>query len=114
MKKSRDKVVSIGFKLLIPIFICFIIFGGSLAFTIDLLVRSKVQSTSGNMTSHMDDVKKEMDELTGIVQAIERGIIEMGDSAREVSKAAETVLELAKDTCRNIQIMEGTIGSFKV
>jgi hypothetical protein len=38
----------------------------------------------------------------------------MGDSARDVNKAAETVLELAKETHKNIQIMEGTIGSFKV
>ncbi|MHC6203665.1 methyl-accepting chemotaxis protein [Breznakiellaceae bacterium SP9] len=75
---------------------------------------SRVQSTSGDMTGHMSGVKKEMDELTGIVQAIEQGIIGMGDSAHEVNKAAETVLELAKDTHRNIQIMEGTIGSFKV
>jgi methyl-accepting chemotaxis protein len=74
----------------------------------------RVQSTSVDMTSHMDGVKKEMDELTGIVQAIERGITGMGDSAGEVSKAAGIVLELAKDTHRNIQIMEGTIGSFKV
>jgi methyl-accepting chemotaxis protein len=75
---------------------------------------SRVQSTSGEMTSHMGGVKKEMDELTGIVQAIEQGIIGMGDNAQEVNRAAETVLELAKDTHRNIQIMEGTIGSFKV
>jgi methyl-accepting chemotaxis protein len=75
---------------------------------------SRVQSTSADMTNHMDGVKREMDELTGIVQVIEQGITSMGDSAREVNKAAETVLELAKDTHRNIQIMEGTIGSFKV
>ena len=74
----------------------------------------RVQITSTDMTSHMDGVKKEMDELTGIVQAIEQGIIGMGDSAQEVNRAAETVLELAKDTRRNILIMEGTIGSFKV
>jgi methyl-accepting chemotaxis protein len=74
----------------------------------------RVQSTSTDMTSHMDGVRREMNELTGIVQAIERGIIGMGDGAREVNKAAETVLELAKGTHRNIQIMEGTIGSFKV
>ena len=74
----------------------------------------RVHSTSTDMTSHMDGVRREMNELTGIVQAIERGIIGMGDSAREVNRAAETVLELAKDTHRNIQIMEGTIGSFKV
>ena len=52
------------------------------------------------MTSHMDGVRREMNELTGIVQAIERGIIGMGDSAREVNRTAETVLELAKDTHR--------------
>jgi methyl-accepting chemotaxis protein len=74
----------------------------------------RVQATSTDMTSHMEGVKKEMDELTGIVQAIEQDIIGMGDSAQEVNRAAETVLELAKDTRRNIQIMEGTIGSFKV
>jgi methyl-accepting chemotaxis protein len=66
------------------------------------------------MTGHMDGVKREMDELTGIVQTIEQSINGMSDSAREVKKSAETVLELAKDTHRNIQIMEGTIGSFKV
>ncbi|MDR3161593.1 MAG: methyl-accepting chemotaxis protein [Spirochaetaceae bacterium] len=75
---------------------------------------SRVEATSTNMTGHMEDVKKEMDELTGIVQAIQQGIIGMGDNAREVNQAAEAVLELAKDTHRNIQIMEGTIGSFKV
>jgi methyl-accepting chemotaxis protein len=74
----------------------------------------RVQRTSTEMTGHMNGVKQEMDELTGIVQAIERGIIGMGDSAREVNRAAETVLELARDTRRNIQIMEETIGSFKV
>ncbi|MDR3144869.1 MAG: methyl-accepting chemotaxis protein [Treponema sp.] len=75
---------------------------------------SRVAATSADMTGHMEDVKKEMDELTGIVRAIQQGIIGMGDSAREVNKAAEAVLDLAKDTHRNIQIMEGTIGSFKV
>ncbi|MDR2210477.1 MAG: methyl-accepting chemotaxis protein [Spirochaetaceae bacterium] len=75
---------------------------------------SRVEATSTDMVGHMDDVKKEMDELTAIVRAIQRGIIGMGDSAREVNRAAETVLELARDTHRNIQIMEGTIGSFKV
>jgi methyl-accepting chemotaxis protein len=75
---------------------------------------SRVQSTSTEMTGHMDGVKGEMDGLTAIVQAIQQGIVSMGESAREVNKAAETVLELAKDTHRNIQIMEGTIGSFKV
>jgi methyl-accepting chemotaxis protein len=75
---------------------------------------SRVGATSTDMTGHMEEVKKEMDELTGIVRAIQQGIIGMGDSAQEVNKAAEAVLELAKDTHRNIQIMEGTIGSFKV
>jgi methyl-accepting chemotaxis protein len=75
---------------------------------------SRVQSTSTDLTGHMDGVKGEMNGLTRIVQAIQQGIISMGDSAREVNKAAETVLELAKDTHQNIQIMEGTIGSFKV
>jgi methyl-accepting chemotaxis protein len=74
----------------------------------------RVQNTSTDMTVHMGGVKKEMDELTGIVQAIERGIIGMGNSAQEVNHAAETVLDLAKDTRRNIQIMEETIGSFQV
>jgi methyl-accepting chemotaxis protein len=75
---------------------------------------SRVQETSGDMTAHMDGVKGEMDGLTSIVRAIQQGIIGMGESAREVSKAAETVLDLAKDTHRNIQVMEETIGSFKV
>ncbi|MFP3089752.1 methyl-accepting chemotaxis protein [Treponema sp. TIM-1] len=75
---------------------------------------SRVGATSTDMTGHMGDVKKEMDELTAIVQAIQQGIIGMGDSAQEVNKAAEAVLDLAKDTHRNIQIMEGTIGAFKV
>jgi methyl-accepting chemotaxis protein len=75
---------------------------------------SRVQSTSTEMTGHMDGVKGEMDGLTNIVQAIQQGIVSMSESAREVNKAAETVLELAKDTHKNIQIMEGTIGSFKV
>ncbi|MDR3249257.1 MAG: methyl-accepting chemotaxis protein [Treponema sp.] len=74
---------------------------------------SRVQSTGTDMTSHMDDVKKEMEGLTGIVREIQQGINGMGDSAQEVNKAAEAVLELAKDTHRNIQIMEGTIGSFR-
>jgi methyl-accepting chemotaxis protein len=75
---------------------------------------SRVQTTSADMTGQMNEVKKEMDELTGIVQTIQRGIIDMGASAQEVNKAAEAVLDLAKDTHRNIQIMEETIGSFKV
>jgi methyl-accepting chemotaxis protein len=75
---------------------------------------SRVQGTSTDMTAHMDGVKGEMDGLTGIVRAIQQGIIGMGESAREVSRAAETVLDLAKDTHRNIQVMEETIGSFRV
>jgi methyl-accepting chemotaxis protein len=75
---------------------------------------SRVQATGTDMTAHMDEVKKEMEGLTGIVREIQQGINGMGDSAQEVNKAAEAVLELAKDTHRNIQIMEGTIGSFKV
>jgi methyl-accepting chemotaxis protein len=75
---------------------------------------SRVEATSTDMTGHMEDVKKEMDELTAIVKAIQQGIIGMGDNVQEVNKAAEAVLDLAKDTHRNIQIMEGTIGSFKV
>jgi methyl-accepting chemotaxis protein len=75
---------------------------------------SRVQTTSAEMTGHMDGVKGEMDGLTAIVQAIQQGIAGMGESAREVNKAAEAVLELAKDTHRNIQIMDGTIGSFIV
>jgi methyl-accepting chemotaxis protein len=75
---------------------------------------SRVQDTSSDMTAHMDGVKGEMDGLTRIVRAIQQGIVGMGESAREVNKAAETVLDLAKDTHRNIQVMEDTIGSFKV
>jgi methyl-accepting chemotaxis protein len=75
---------------------------------------SRVQVTSTDMTAHMDGVKGEMDGLTSIVRAIQQGIISMGESVREVNKAAETVLDLAKDTHRNIQVMEDTIGSFKV
>jgi methyl-accepting chemotaxis protein len=75
---------------------------------------SRVQETSADMTAHMDGVKGEMDGLTSIVRDIQQGIIGMGESAREVSRAAETVLDLAKDTHRNIQVMEETIGSFKV
>jgi methyl-accepting chemotaxis protein len=75
---------------------------------------SRVKDTSGDMTAHMEGVKGEMDGLTHIVRAIQQGIIGMGDNAREVNKAAEMVLDLAKDTHRNIQVMEETIGSFKV
>jgi methyl-accepting chemotaxis protein len=75
---------------------------------------SRVQDTSGDMTSHMDGVKGEMEGLTNIVRAIQQGIVGMGESAREVNRAAETVLDLAKDTHRNIQVMEETIGSFKI
>jgi methyl-accepting chemotaxis protein len=75
---------------------------------------SRVQATSTDMMSHMGTVKKEMEELTDIVHVIEKGIIGMGDSAQEVSKSAETVLRLAAETHRNIQVMEETIGSFKV
>jgi hypothetical protein len=66
------------------------------------------------MTTHMDGVKGEMEGLTHIVQAIQQGIIGMGESAREVNRAAETVLDLAKDTPRSIQVMEETIGSCRV
>jgi methyl-accepting chemotaxis protein len=75
---------------------------------------SRVQDTSLDMTAHMDGVKGEMDGLTRIVRDIQQGIIGMGENAREVNRAAETVLDLAKDTHRNIQVMEETIGSFKV
>jgi methyl-accepting chemotaxis protein len=75
---------------------------------------SRVQSTSTDMTGHMDTAQNEMTELTGIVQAIQGGIIGMGNNVEEVNMAAEAVLELAKETHKNIQIMEGTIGSFKV
>jgi methyl-accepting chemotaxis protein len=75
---------------------------------------SRVQDTSVDLTAHMEGVKGEMEGLTDIVRDIQQGIIGMGGSAREVSRAAETVLELAKDTHRNIQVMEETIGSFKV
>jgi methyl-accepting chemotaxis protein len=74
----------------------------------------RVQDTSVDLTAHMEGVKGEMEGLTNIVRDIQQGIIGMGGSAREVSRAAETVLELAKDTHRNIQVMEETIGSFKV
>jgi methyl-accepting chemotaxis protein len=77
-------------------------------------VASQVQSTSTDITGHMEDVKKEMDELTGKVQAIQHDVIGMGDNIGDVNKAAEAVLDLAKETHKNIQIMEGTIGSFKV
>jgi methyl-accepting chemotaxis protein len=75
---------------------------------------SRVQDTSAEMTGHMEGVKGEMDGLTNIVRAIQQGIVDMGENAREVNRAAETVLDLAKDTHRNIQVMEETIGSFKV
>jgi methyl-accepting chemotaxis protein len=75
---------------------------------------SRVQDTSGDMTAYMEGVKGEMDGLTHIVQDIQQGIVGMGKSAREVNNAAETVLDLARDTQRNIQVMEETIGSFKV
>jgi methyl-accepting chemotaxis protein len=75
---------------------------------------SRVQATGVDMTAQMDKVKREMEQLTGIVREIREGIIGMGDSAGELSKAADAALELAKDTHKNIQIMEGTIGSFKV
>jgi methyl-accepting chemotaxis protein len=75
---------------------------------------SRVQDTSSDMTAQMEEVKGEMDGLTTIVRAIQQGIAGMGESAREVNKAAETVLDLARDTHRNIQVMEETIGSFKV
>ena len=75
---------------------------------------SEVQGTSLKLTSHMDQVKVEMEELTGIVQTIQQSILGMGDSAQDVNRAAESVLDLAKDTHDNIQLMERTIGSFKV
>jgi methyl-accepting chemotaxis protein len=75
---------------------------------------SRVQDTSEDMTRHMEGVKGEMDGLTNIVRAIQQAVISMGESAREVNRAAETVLDLAKDTHRNIQVMEENIGSFKV
>jgi methyl-accepting chemotaxis protein len=75
---------------------------------------SRVQATGTDMTGHMDGVRREMEQLTGIVREIREGIIGMGESAGAVNKAADAVLELAKDTHNNIQIMEGTIGSFKV
>ncbi|MDR0525649.1 MAG: methyl-accepting chemotaxis protein [Spirochaetaceae bacterium] len=75
---------------------------------------SEVQATSQGLTSHMDQVKIEMDGLTGIVTAIQRHIVDMGDNAQEVNRASEKTLHLAQDTHDNIQIMERTIGSFKV
>jgi methyl-accepting chemotaxis protein len=75
---------------------------------------AEVQSTSINLTAHMEQVKAEMDQLTGIVTTIRQSILGMGDHAQEVNRAAESVLDLAKNTHENIQIMEKTIGSFKV
>ncbi|MHB9294177.1 putative Methyl-accepting chemotaxis protein 4 [Hollandina sp. SP2] len=93
--------------------------GGALAQIEDTLAAintaaSRVHTTSQDMTGHMDRVKQELGTLTSIVQAIQQGIIGMGDSAQEVNHAAEMVLNLARDTHRNIQIMEETIGSFQV
>ncbi|MDR2797673.1 MAG: methyl-accepting chemotaxis protein [Treponema sp.] len=93
--------------------------GGALAQIEDALgainsVASRVHTTSQDMTGHMERVKQELDTLTGIVRAIQQGIIGMGDNAQEVNHAAEMVLNLARDTHRNIQIMEETIGSFQV
>jgi methyl-accepting chemotaxis protein len=47
-----------------------------------------------------------VEEMSGAISAVTVAMREM--------KAAETVLDLAKDTRRNIQVMEETIGSFKV
>ena len=74
----------------------------------------EVKSTSADLTAQMDQVKAEMDGLTDIVTAIQKSIIGMGENAREVNLAAENVRGLARDTHENIQIMERTIGSFKV
>jgi methyl-accepting chemotaxis protein len=75
---------------------------------------TEVQGTSLQLTSHMDQVKVEMKELTAIVQAIQISILGMGNNVQEVNQTAERTLDLAKDTHENIQIMERTIGSFKV
>jgi methyl-accepting chemotaxis protein len=75
---------------------------------------AEVKSTSADLTAQMDQVKAEMDGLTDIVTAIQKSIIGMGENAREVNRAAENVRGLARDTHENIQIMERTIGSFKV
>ncbi|MDR0563286.1 MAG: methyl-accepting chemotaxis protein [Spirochaetaceae bacterium] len=75
---------------------------------------SEVQGTSQQLTAHMDQVKIEMGGLTGVVQAIQQSIATMGDNAHEVNRASEEVLHLAQDTHDNIQLMERTIGSFKV
>ena len=74
----------------------------------------EVQVTSANLDTGMGQVKVEMNELTSIVQAIQGRIVVMGDSAKEVNSAAENVLSLANETHDNIQVMEKTIGSFKV
>ncbi len=74
----------------------------------------EVQVTSTDLGGGMNRVKAEMNELTGIVTAIQGKIVVMGDNAKEVNSAAENVLSLAKETHNNIQIMEKTIGSFKV
>ncbi|QQO08794.1 methyl-accepting chemotaxis protein [Breznakiella homolactica] len=73
-----------------------------------------VQKTSAELTANMDRVNTEMNELTGIVTTIQEGIVRMGGNAREVNAAAENVLSLARETHDNIQVMEKTIGSFKV
>ncbi|MDR2518514.1 MAG: methyl-accepting chemotaxis protein [Spirochaetaceae bacterium] len=75
---------------------------------------SDVRGTSQTLTSHMDNVRHEMEELTSIVEEIQGSIHGMGDHVQKVRGNAENVLELAKDTHDNIQIMERTIGSFKV
>jgi methyl-accepting chemotaxis protein len=75
---------------------------------------SQVQNTSADLTANMSGVKKEMDELTKIVHTIEKGIIGMGDDIQDVNNAAGTVLNLAKDTQKNIKMVEETISSFKV
>jgi len=62
----------------------------------------------------MEQMKEEMRELTGVVTAIEKSIAVMGESTGEVSRGAEHVRALARETHENIETMGKAIGSFKV
>ncbi|MDR2479866.1 MAG: HAMP domain-containing protein, partial [Treponema sp.] len=65
----RERFISISVKLLIPIFICFIIFGGSLAVTINVLTTSTSAATFKEAVDRKDNlVYSLIDEQTVLLE----------------------------------------------
>jgi hypothetical protein len=80
------------------------------SFIVKELIKLSVQMDTSELENYkafIDSIKPSGDELLETIKEEEYKRLEK-------QRIQEAVLELAKDTHRNIQIMEETIGSFKV